>query len=128
MTSLPVQPFIKIHSEGLGELLDLLRLKKLQPKDMAVLITMATVMEPNSNRTYIRARKIAELLNTNINTTHASIKRLREHFLIVKTTDKELGNTFNLVSPYIFTNCRPDKRPNRIAEYNQAIKGSRQSE
>lgn len=117
----PVEAFVKLHLSGAGKLVKLLGLKKIQSRDLAVLLVMVSMMELRSNRTRVKASKISELLNASQNNVYLSIKRLREQKIIVKSCDKRTGEIVYMVSPYIFSGGSPKQRGFKIVTYNESI-------
>lgn len=118
---LPPEAFIKLHLSGFTKLFDLIATKKLNNRDVMVLLVMVSKMELRSNRTRIRASKIAEMLNANVNSVYLSIKRLRDERLIARACDKRTGEIVYMVTPYIFSGGSPKQRGFKIINYNDAI-------
>lgn len=113
--------FAKFYLSGMSEVLKLIANKKILPRDVAVLIAMASEMQIRSGRTRMRASKIADLLNVSQNHVQASIKRLRQAQLIVKTTDNRTHEVVYLISPYLFAGGSEKQRGLQTRVFHEAI-------
>lgn len=117
----PTDKFIKFFLPGALQLTDLLAKKRIQPRDLAVLIAMASEMQIRSGRTAMRSSRISELLNVSQNHIKASIKRLRQACLIVRVIDNRTHVEMYLMSPYLFSGGSEKQRGFQIKNYQEAI-------
>jgi hypothetical protein len=115
------EKFFKSYLLDLDKLFTLLATKKIQSRDVTVLLVMARWMSAASSRVRISAKKIAEILKANPNTVYLSIKRLRDARLIVKSYDKRIDDACYMISPFIFSAGTVKQRGFQIKTFMEAI-------
>lgn len=107
----------ELHVAAMGALAD----KRLQPRDLAVLMALLANMNWRSGRVDMTQRALAEQLNIRETNVGSSIKRLREEQLIARAVDKASGRRYFLINPRLASVGSPQRRGHLFQQFEEAV-------
>jgi hypothetical protein len=106
-------------------LLRLLREKKLQHRDLAVLRALLMNMRGaggrDQGRIYASLAHIAELVGSSPNNVSLSVSRMRKERLLVRCWNKRTSERFYLLDPHLFSMGRSQKEGHLWSQFKAAF-------
>ena len=113
----PYELFTMVYHKDTGSLVDLIRDRALMPMDAAVLLFLVTKVELSTSRISVGASYIAESVNVSTGVVQASLKRLREHFVLGKGLKN--GLPYYMLNPHYFHTGHTDLFPKRAKAFQK---------
>ena len=95
--------FVKAHLGQLEQLLEALKDRRLQPRDMAVVMGLLAHANWRSGKIAITAVRLAEELGMVDKHVISSFSRLRKELVITKLLDETSGLPYYLLNPMMFS-------------------------
>jgi hypothetical protein len=95
--------FVKTHLGELEQLLVAVKDRRLQPRDMAVVMGMLSHASWQSGKIAVNAARLAEELGMVDKHVISSISRLRKELVITKLLDEKTGLPYYLLNPKMFS-------------------------
>jgi hypothetical protein len=95
--------FVKTHLGELEQLLVAVKDRRLQPRDMAVVMGMLSHASWQSGKIAVNAARLAEELGMVDKHVISSISRLRKELVITKLLDETSGLPYYLLNPMMFS-------------------------
>lgn len=95
--------------------------KRLQPRDLAVLLVLLSNVNWRSGRINITQRSLAQQINTPESNVWLSIKRLRAELLIARAVDKASGHSYFLINPRLASVGSPQRRGHLFQQFDEAV-------
>ena len=95
--------FVKTHLGELDQLLVAVKDRRLQPRDMAVVMGMLSHASWQSGKMRVNAVRLAEELGMVDKHVISSISRLRKELVITKLLDEKSGLPYYLLNPKMFS-------------------------
>ncbi len=89
------------HFEELERCVSLVGERKLQPRDMAVLVALMSHINPTTGKVEVTAKKLAEGLALGYTDTVGAISRLRKELLVSRLVDERSGVPYYLLNPHV---------------------------
>jgi hypothetical protein len=89
------------HFEELERCVSLVGERKLQPRDMAVLVALMSHINPVTGKVEVTAKKLAEGLAMAYTDTVGSITRLRKELVVTRLVDDRSGVPYYLLNPHV---------------------------
>jgi DNA-binding transcriptional ArsR family regulator len=94
------EDYVMLHRQGREACAELLKERKLLPRDLAVLWGLTIHLHWRSGRVKVTAKCLAEQLGMRIQDVTNSLKRLRDNLVISKAYDQTTGETYFLFNPW----------------------------
>jgi DNA-binding MarR family transcriptional regulator len=107
----------ELVSAAAGALAD----KRLEPRDLAVLLILLGHMNWRSGRVNITQKALAQQINVSSSNVCMSIKRLRQEQLIARAVDKSSGNRYFLINPRLASVGSPQRRGHLFQQFDEAL-------
>jgi hypothetical protein len=98
-----------------------MRHKRLQPRDLAVLMALMTEMNWRNGKVEITQRALAEQLGIQETNCSTSIRRLQSQRLVARMRDPRSGNTYFLINPRLVAVGGPQRRGFLLQQFDEAI-------
>ena len=95
--------FVKAHLGELDQLLAAVKNRRLQPRDVAVVLGMLAHCNWKSGRVTVNAVRLAEELGMVDKHVISSISRLRKEMVVTKLLDERSGLPYYLLNPMMFS-------------------------
>lgn len=102
--------FVKAHHEQMERCLDLVADRKLELRDMAVLLALMAYSSWRTGKIRVTAAKLAERLRMQEPHVISSLSRLRKQLLLTRGVDPHDGTDFYLLNPYLVSVGPPQTR------------------
>lgn len=112
--------FAFFHLIEAKKLNELLRDRKLQPKDFAVLFAIMTQCNVKTGEIRFTVKSLSEQIGMNPTSFSNSLKRLKQN-LLVATVVKNSGDKYYLINPYLFSVGRKQKWGHLVSLFIQAV-------
>ena len=97
----PEELFVKAHLEGTKQVVELLRDRRLQPRDAAVLMGLLSHVSWRSGKARVSAGHLAKELGMIDKHVISSITRLRKELVVTKLLEE--GLPYYLLNPWMFS-------------------------
>lgn len=107
----------ELASAAAGALAD----KRLEPRDLAVLLILLGNMNWRSGRINVTQRALAQQINISSSNVCMSIKRLRKEKLIARAVDQTSGHTYFLINPRLASVGSTQRRGHLFQQFDEAI-------
>lgn len=101
--------------------IDALKTKRLQPRDLAVLMAVLGNMNWRSGRAKITASGLATQMGILRSNCVTSIGRLRKELLISRVADPHTGENYYLVNPKVAAVGGPQRRGHLWAQFKASL-------
>lgn len=95
--------------------------KRLQPRDLAVLMTVLANVNWRSGRANVSVRALAHQLQMQESNCSASVTRLRKEQLLARGVDAASGHTFFLINPRLASVGSPQRRGHLFQQFDEAL-------
>jgi hypothetical protein len=95
--------------------------KRLQPRDLAVLLVLLGNVNWRSGRINITQRALAQQIKTSESNVWLSVKRLRAELLIARAVDKASGHSYFLINPRLASVGSPQRRGHLFQQFDEAV-------
>lgn len=112
--------FAFFHLIESKNLIKLLKDRKLQPRDFAVLFAIMSQCNTKTGEIRFMVKTLAQQIDMNPTSFSNSLKRLKENFLIA-TVLSHSGDKFYLINPYLFSVGRKQKWGHLLKLFTEAI-------
>lgn len=112
--------FAFFHLIESRNLIKLLKDRKLQPRDFAVLFAIMSQCNTKTGEIRFMVKTLAQQINMNPTSFSNSLKRLKENFLIA-TVLSYSGDKFYLINPYLFSVGRKQKWGHLLKLFTEAV-------
>jgi hypothetical protein len=115
------EEFLMVHKRDLDSVIDLVKARKLELRDMAVFNALMAEMEVASGKVKVSATYLAERLGVKLPVCVSSLTRLRKELLISKVRDKRSGSTYFLLNPYVASVGGPQRRGHLWQQFQESL-------
>jgi len=112
--------FAFFHLIESKKLIQLLKDRKLQPRDFAVLFVIMTQCDVKTGEIRFMIKTLSQQMDMNPTSFSNSLKRLKENFLIA-TVVKHSGDKYYLINPYLFSVGRRQKWGHLLKTFTEAV-------
>lgn len=113
--------FFRLGSYDLEVLIQLVAKRKLLNSDITVLLAFISLTDWRSGRCRARLAKVAELLGKPASTISISVKRLKDHGLMVPFIDKRTGEKLHIIHPGLLICGSGKQRGFLLKSFTEAI-------
>lgn len=102
--------FVMVHQRDLESAISLVAARKLELRDMAVFMGLMAHMNWRSGRVSITAKALAEQLGIKLPVCVSSLTRLKKEMLVARVVDRNSGDNYYLLNPYVASVGGPQRR------------------
>lgn len=99
-----------LHQRDLAGAIELVRQRRLELRDMAVLMALSAHVQWRSGRARITVKALANELGLNLSSCADSIRRLKREALLARCVDERTGEVFFLINPFVISVGGPQRR------------------
>jgi hypothetical protein len=107
----------ELLSTAVGALAD----KRLEPRDLAVLMALLANTNWRSGRACVTQKALAQQMRVSSPHVCLSIKRLRDEQLVARAVDGTSGHAFFLINPRLASVGSPQRRGHLFQQFDEAI-------
>lgn len=115
------EEFLMVHRRDLDSVIDLVKARKLELRDMAVFNALMAEMEVASGKVKVSATYLADRLGVKLPVCISSLTRLRKELLVSKVRDKRSGSTYFLLNPYVASVGGPQRRGHLWQQFQESL-------
>jgi len=120
--------FLILCTSGAKDLIAAIKAKKLQAKDLMVLLVYSYHADWRTGRCRLTVEGLAELLDQRKPTLYPSVRRLRECNLLVPARDPRTKEKYYIINPYFLKAGSGKARGLLIKAFNEAISANKPEE
>ncbi len=95
--------------------------KRLQPRDLALLLLLLGHMNWRSGRVRITADALARESGTKHSNVYLSLKRLQKELFLVRAVERSSGDKFMLINPRLVSVGSPQRRAHLFQQFDEAL-------
>jgi hypothetical protein len=117
--------FFRLGSYDLEILIQLVAKRMLLHSDIVVLFAFISLTDWRSGRCRARLAKVGELLNKPVSTISVSVKRLKDHGLMVPFIDKRTGEKLHIIHPGLLICGSGKQRGFLVKSFMEAVNENR---
>lgn len=115
------EDFVMVHRKDLDAVIDLVKTRRLQLRDMAVFNALIAEMEPTTGKVRVTASHLSERLGVKLPVCISALTRLRKEFLVSKVHDKRSGSYYFLLNPYVASVGGPQRRGHLWQQFQDSL-------
>jgi hypothetical protein len=115
------EEFLMVHRRDLDSVIDLVKDRRLELRDMAVFNALMAEMEVASGKVKVSATYLADRLGVKLPVCISSLSRLRKELLVSKVRDKRSGSTYFLLNPYVASVGGPQRRGHLWQQFQDSL-------
>ena len=113
--------FVMVHQRDLESAISLVATRKLELRDMAVFMGLMAHMNWRSGRVPITAKALAERLDIKLPVCVSSLTRLKKEMLVARVVDRNSGDNYYLLNPYVASVGGPQRRGLLWAQFKASL-------
>lgn len=113
--------FVMVHQRDLESAISLVAARKLELRDMAVFMGLMAHMNWRSGRVSITAKALAEQLGIKLPVCVSSLTRLKKEMLVARVVDRNSGDNYYLLNPYVASVGGPQRRGLLWAQFKATV-------
>jgi hypothetical protein len=113
--------FVMVHQRDLESAISLVAARKLELRDMAVFMGLMAHMNWRSGRVSITAKALAERLGIKLPVCVSSLTRLKKEMLVARVVDRNSGDNYYLLNPYVASVGGPQRRGLLWAQFKATL-------
>jgi hypothetical protein len=113
--------FVMVHQRDLESAISLVAARKLELRDMAVFMGLMAHMNWRSGRVSITAKALAEQLGIKLPVCVSSLTRLKKEMLVARVVDRNSGDNYYLLNPYVASVGGPQRRGLLWAQFKATL-------
>jgi hypothetical protein len=113
--------FVMVHQRDLESAISLVATRKLELRDMAVFMGLMAHMNWRSGRVPITAKALAERLGIKLPVCVSSLTRLKKEMLVARVVDRNSGDNYYLLNPYVASVGGPQRRGLLWAQFKATL-------
>lgn len=113
--------FVMVHQRDLESAISLVATRKLELRDMAVFMALMAHMNWRSGRVPITAKALAERLSIKLPVCVSSLTRLKREMLVARVVDRNTGDNYYLLNPYVASVGGPQRRGLLWAQFKACL-------
>ena len=113
--------FVMVHQRDLESAISLVATRKLELRDMAVFMGLMAHMNWRSGRVPITAKALAERLGIKLPVCVSSLTRLKKEMLVARVVDRNSGDNYYLLNPYVASVGGPQRRGLLWAQFKASL-------
>jgi len=113
--------FVMVHQRDLESAISLVAARKLELRDMAVFMGLMAHMNWRSGRVPITAKALAERLGIKLPVCVSSLTRLKKEMLVARVVDRNSGDNYYLLNPYVASVGGPQRRGLLWAQFKASL-------
>ena len=113
--------FVMVHQRDLESAISLVAARKLELRDMAVFMGLMAYMNWRSGRVPITAKALAERLGIKLPVCVSSLTRLKKEMLVARVVDRNSGDNYYLLNPYVASVGGPQRRGLLWAQFKASL-------
>jgi hypothetical protein len=113
--------FVMVHQRDLESAISLVATRKLELRDMAVFMGLMAHMNWRSGRVPITAKALAERLGIKLPVCVSSLTRLKKEMLVARVVDRNNGDNYYLLNPYVASVGGPQRRGHLWAQFKATL-------
>ena len=113
--------FVMVHQRDLESAISLVATRKLELRDMAVFMGLMAHMNWRSGRVPITAKALAERLGIKLPVCVSSLTRLKKEMLVARVVDRNSGDNYYLLNPYVASVGGPQRRGHLWAQFKASF-------
>ena len=113
--------FVMVHQQDLDSAISLVGARRLELRDMAVFMALMAYMNWRSGRVPITAKALAERLQIHLPTCVSSLTRLKKEMLVTRVVDRNTGENYYLLNPYVASVGSPQRRGLLWAQFKATV-------
>ena len=113
--------FVMVHQRDLESAISLVATRKLELRDMAVFMALMAHMNWRSGRVPITAKALAERLSIKLPVCVSSLTRLKREPLVARVVDRNTGDNYYLLNPYVASVGGPQRRGLLWAQFKACL-------
>ena len=117
--------FVMVHQRDLDSAISLVGTRQLELRDMAVFMALMAYMNWRSGRVPITAKALAERLQIQLPTCVSSLTRLKKELLVTRVVDRNTGENYYLLNPYVASVGSPQRRGLLWAQFKATVGSDR---
>ena len=110
-----------VHQRDLESAISLVATRKLELRDMAVFMGLMAHMNWRSGRVPITAKALAERLGIKLPVCVSSLTRLKKEMLVARVVDRNSGDNYYLLNPYVASVGGPQRRGLLWAQFKASL-------
>lgn len=104
------EEFVMVHQRDLVGTMELVRQRRLELRDMAVLMALSAHVQWRSGRAWVTVKALANQLGMNVSSCADSVRRLQREGQLVRCADERTGGSFFLLNPFVISVGGPQRR------------------
>lgn len=113
--------FVMVHQRDLESAISLVATRKLELRDMAVFMGLMAHMNWRSGRVPITAKALAERLGIKLPVCVSSLTRLKKEMMVARVVDRNSGDNYYLLNPYVASVGGPQRRGLLWAQFKASL-------
>ena len=113
--------FVMVHQRDLESAISLVATRKLELRDMAVFMGLMAHMNWRSGRVPITAKALDERLGIKLPVCVSSLTRLKKEMLVARVVDRNSGDNYYLLNPYVASVGGPQRRGLLWAQFKASL-------
>ena len=113
--------FVMVHQRDLESAISLVATRKLELRDMAVFMGLMAHMNWRSGRVPITAKALAERLGIKLPVCVSSLARLKKEMMVARVVDRNSGDNYYLLNPYVASVGGPQRRGLLWAQFKASL-------
>lgn len=113
--------FVMVHQRDLESAISLVATRKLELRDMAVFMALMAHMNWRSGRVPITAKALAERLGIKLPVCVSSLTRLKKEMMVARVVDRNSGDNYYLLNPYVASVGGPQRRGLLWAQFKACL-------
>tara|TARA_R100000654_G_scaffold30913_1_gene55787 strand:- start:355 stop:732 length:378 start_codon:yes stop_codon:yes gene_type:complete len=115
------EDFLMLYTEEMDGLLVGLRDRRIQLRDMAILVGLMAEMSWRSGKIRLTAGALAKRLGIGVSACCNGIKRLQQELVVARVKEERTGEVYFLINPYIACAGGSQKRSLIMKQFRQAM-------
>ncbi len=115
------EDFLMLFTEEMEGIMVGLRDRKIELRDMAILVGLMSEMSWRSGKIRMTAGALAKKIGINVAACCNGIKRLQQELIVVRVKEKRTGEVYFLINPYIACAGGSQKRSLIMKQFRQAM-------
>ena len=113
--------FVMVHKRDLDSAISLVGTRQLELRDMAVFMGLMAHINWRSGRVPITAKALAERLGIKLPVCVSSLTRLKKEMLVARVVDRNSGDNYYLLNPYVASVGGPQRRGLLWAQFKASL-------
>lgn len=99
-----------VHQRDLAGAIELVRQRRLELRDMAVLMALSAHVQWRSGRAKVTVKALASQLGLSLSSCADSVRRLQRESQLARCVDERTGEAYFLINPFVISVGGPQRR------------------